>query len=126
MMRILSALCLLGAFSVQAAEPPAAICDIEIDNHALYVVTVDGAAFKDKHYLTYDDAVQLRDVLVGTGMCTRATTLRQCSVEPLGSGKYQVTRDGVKFHSKAAYATYQDAQKLAKDLERVDLCVLDQ
>ena len=89
------------------------------------IVTVDGQPFRNKHYLTYDDAVSLRDVLVSTGMCRQSQNLRRCAVRSAGGGLFAVHRGGVNFHAKVSFATYEAALEQVKALVSAKLCYLE-
>jgi hypothetical protein len=110
-----------------AASPVrAAVCDIEVDpSFPLYMVTVDGQAFKNKRYVDPSDALGLRDVLVESGMCIRSTRLRPCSVRKAKGGKYVVYRGKVNFDPMAVFAKPERANRHAKKMAKAHLCNFD-
>lgn len=116
---LLAALC----GPVRADGPPEGECDIELDSRmSLYKVMVGREPFQNKRYLTWDDAVGLRDVLVSAGACERAAGPRPCKVERLTAGNYAVLRDGVNFDPHAILRTLDAARAYARSLESVRLC----
>jgi hypothetical protein len=116
---LLAALC----SPLRADGPPEGECDIELDPRmSLYKVMVGSEPFRDKRYLTWDDAVGLRDVLVSSGACARAAGPRPCKVELLTAGNYAVLRDGVNFDPHAELRTLDAARAYARSLEKVSLC----
>lgn len=122
-MRMHMSAALLGAIlSLQAV---AATCDVEVDEHSLFTVTVDGRPFKDKRFVTYDDAVRLRDVLVYSGACRRQSELARCEVRDAGAGLFKVVRGGREFDVHSRHASYERAYADAKRLERLHLCYLE-
>lgn len=107
----------------RADGPPEGECDIELDpNMSVYKVLVGSEPFQNKRYLTWDDAVGLRDVLVSSGACERAAGPRPCKVELLTAGNYAVLRDGVNFDPYANLRTLDAARAYARSLEKVSLC----
>lgn len=106
-----------------ADGPPEGECDIELDPRmSVYKVMVGSEPFQDKRYLTWDDAVGLRDVLVSSGACARAAGPRPCKVELITAGNYAVVRDGVNFDPYAKLRTLDAARAYARSLEKVSLC----
>ena len=118
----LLALVVLGC---AAGPAQAAVCDIEVDpNFPLYMVTVDGKAFKNKRYVDPTDALALRDVLVSTGVCQRTKKLRRCSVRE-NSGQYVVFRGNVNFDPMAVFKKPERAKRHARKLAKDHLCNFD-
>jgi hypothetical protein len=110
---------------MRADGPPEGECDIELDPHmSVYKVLVGSEPFQNKRYLTWDDAVGLRDVLVSAGACARAAGPKPCKVELLTAGNYAVLRDGVNFDPHANLRTMDAARAYARSLEKVSLCKL--
>jgi len=108
---------------LRADGPPEGECDIELDPHmSVYKVLVGSEPFQNKRYLTWDDAVGLRDVLVSSGACARAAGPKPCKVELLTAGNYAVLRDGVNFDPHANLRTLDAARAYARSLEKVSLC----
>ncbi len=112
----------LCACPVQADAVPEE-CDIQVDPRlSVYVVTVGQDAFQDKRYLTWDDALRLRDVLVSAGACERAAPPKPCKLERNGSDSYAVVRDGVNFDPRMKLGTLDEARRYARQLEKEKLC----
>lgn len=66
------ALLCVGALAARAGFA-APTCSVEVHpRFNLYVVSVDGVPFKNKHYIDRDDASQLSRVLVESGYCVAA------------------------------------------------------
>ena len=98
-------------------------CDIQVDARmSVYMVMVDSEPYRDKRYLTWDDALKLRDVLVSAGACERASRPKPCKLELAAAGKYMVLRDGVDFDPYAQLRTLNAARSYARTLERAKLC----
>jgi hypothetical protein len=98
-------------------------CDIQVDlRMSVYMVMVEGEAYRGKRYLTWDDALKLRDVLVSAGACERASRPKPCKLELASAGNYVVLRDGVNFDPYIKLRTLGAARKYARRLERVKLC----
>lgn len=117
-----SALAALLAFWYQVT--PAVVCDLEVDQHSLYVVTIDGQGYKNKRYLTWDDAVKLRDVLIASGSCQpNKKIVRTCSVTEFESGKFAVLRDGTVFDARARDTSHASAVRLLGALKRKRICL---
>lgn len=120
------AVCLmLGLWAVnsQAKGAPEDLCDIKVDPRmSLYMVMADGQPYKNKRYLTWDDALRLRDVLVSAGVCVRAAPAKRCEVKLLTAGDYIVMRDGVSFDPYTKLRTLDAAHKYAAKLAKVRLC----
>ncbi|MDX1432639.1 MAG: hypothetical protein R3286_09340 [Gammaproteobacteria bacterium] len=125
MRKLFAALGLLGLCAIPTGHAVAATCDIEVDARSLYSVTVDGQPFKDKRYLTYDDALGLRDVLVSSGVCKRAQPSRKCSVRKEGAGIYKLTRGGTEFDRHAVYSSYETAFAEARKLADRQVCYVE-
>jgi len=105
---------------------PAAICDIEVDpSFPLYMVTVDGEAFKKKRYADPDDALRLRDYLVESGLCVRPAKLVKCSVRQSAAGKYVVFRGDVHYDPMAQFSSDDRARRLARKMAQTHLCAFD-
>ena len=99
------------------------VCDITVDPRmSVYMVVIGGAPYQDKRYLTWDDALRLRDVLVSAGACSRAAGPKPCKLELIAAGNYAVVRDGVNFDPYAKLRTREAARRYARDLEREKLC----
>lgn len=79
-MKFATTLSLLSAGMLHASAVHAApTCSIEIHpRFNLYVVSVGGKPFKNKHYVDYDDAALLRRVLVDAGDCVPAQKVAKC------------------------------------------------
>jgi hypothetical protein len=98
-------------------------CDIVVDPRMpVYLVMVGGAPYRNKRYLTWDDALRLRDVLVSAGTCRRAAGPKPCKLELIAAGNYAVVRDGINFDPYAKLRTRQAAREYARHLERAKLC----
>ena len=117
---------LLGLASVVAADgAPEEVCDIRMDPRmSVYMVMVGDQPFRDKRYLTWDDAVKLQTVLVSAGACARAAGPRPCKVELITAGNYAVVRDGVNFDPYSKLRTIEAAVKYGRSLEKARLCKL--
>lgn len=116
---------LLGLWAVDslADGAPEDLCDIQVDTRMnLYMVMADGEPYKEKRYLTWDDAVLLRDFLVSAGVCERAAPAKACKVKLLTAGDYAVIRDGVSFDPYTKLRTLDAAHKYAAKLAKVRLC----
>ena len=99
------------------------LCDIKVDTRMnLYMVMADGQPFKDKRYLTWDDALRLRDFLIADGVCTRAAPAKECTVKLRTAGDYVVIRDGVSFDPYTKLRTLDAAHNYAATLAKVRLC----
>ena len=119
----LSLLLLAGPAPVWADAVPDDVCDIAVDTRmSVYVVLVGNAPYQDKRYLTWDDALKLRDVLVSAGACNRASKPKPCRVKLLAAGSYAVLRDGVNFDPYAKLRTEKAARAYAGKLAKVKLC----
>lgn len=113
-------LCGVNSFADGAVED---MCDIKVDTRMnLYMVMADGAPFKEKRYLTWDDALRLRDFLITDGVCARAAPAKDCTVKLLTAGDYAVMRDGVSFDPFTKLRTLDAAHKYAATLAKVRLC----
>lgn len=98
-------------------------CDIQVDARmAVYMVIVGGQPYRDKRYLTWDDALKLRDVLVSAGACERAAGPKPCKLELAAAGDYAVVRDGINFDRYAKLRTLDAARDYARKLEQAKLC----
>jgi hypothetical protein len=118
---VLSLVC-VNAFAANGKKT-ANLCDIQVDPRmSLYVVIAGGKPYKEKRYLTWDDALRLRDFLVSAGECKRAAPAKPCKVELLTAGAYAVMRDGVSFDPYAKLRTLEAAHKYAAKLAKVRLC----
>ena len=117
----------IGAAFGLAAANAAPTCDIDVESrYGLYLVTVDGEAYKGKMYVTHDDAVRLRDVLIHSGHCLRARQLKRCAVRIVSKGKFKIQRGGADFFQpKVTFASVGDARVQAKRLAQVELCTFD-
>ena len=122
--RLVAALCLATAAPrVHADGGAEGVCDIAVDTRmSVYMVMVGGEPYRDKRYLTWDDALKLRDVLVSAGACERAAPAKPCKLELLAAGAYAVVRDGVNFDPYAQLRTKKAAREYARKLEKVKLC----
>jgi hypothetical protein len=111
---------LLGPAPALAADDE---CDIVVDPRmSVYVVLVGGVPYREKRYLTWDDALRLRDVLVSAGTCGRAAGPKPCKLELIAAGNYAVVRDGINFDPYANLRTRKAARDYARHLERAKLC----
>ena len=120
------ALCLLGALALPMGEAQAATCELQVDAQmGMYIIALDGAPFKDKRYLTYQDALKLRDVLIGSGTCRHPKNLRKCGVVELGVGKFAITWGGVNFDKYTSYKSREHAGKDLRKLAKKKICVTD-
>ncbi len=109
--------------AARADGAPDGECDIQVDvRMSVYMVMVAGAPYREKRYLTWDDALKLRDVLVSAGACERASKPKPCTLEIRAAGEYVVLRDGVNFDPYTKLRTLAAAQKYARTLERAKLC----
>ena len=107
----------------RADSAPDEQCDVVLDSRlSVYVVTVAGEPYRNKRYLTSDDAVKLRDVLIAAGACERAAPARHCEVKLLAAGDYAIMRDGVNFDPYARLRTLKQANHYAKRLTKMKLC----
>lgn len=103
---------------------PEGLCDIRVDTRmSVYMVMVGETVFQDKRYLTWDDAMLLRDVLVSSGTCDTVAPPRKCDVKLVAAGNYAVMRDGVDFDRHANLRTLEAAQAYAKKLVKFKLCL---
>jgi hypothetical protein len=120
---LLCAILSLFSGSAPAASAAQSLCDIEVDPRMnLYKVMANGKPFKGKRYLTWDDALLLRNVLVTSGVCKRVAPAKFCEVQLLTAGAYAVMRDGVNFDPIEKLRTLGAAHKYAKRLAKVKLC----
>ena len=118
----LAALALLAS-PARADAPPEGECDVRMDPRmSVYMVLVGDRPFQDKRYLTWDDAVGLRDVLVSAGACARAAGPKPCTLELIAAGNYAVMREGVNFDPYAKLRTLEAAKKYVRTLEKAKLC----
>ena len=125
-MRHLLAMCFLGALSLTMGEAQAATCELQVDEQmGVYIIALDGAPFKNKRYLTYQDAVKLRDVLISSGTCRHPKNLRKCGVVELGVGKYAITWGGMTFDKYTSYASREMASRDIVKLTKKRICVSD-
>lgn len=110
-----------GAASADAL--PVELCDVELDPRmSVYMVTVAGQPYRNKRYLTFDDAVKLRDFLKVDGACEKLAAPRECKLKTLGSGDYAVMRDGVNFDPYVKLTSLKQARRHARSLEQFKLC----
>ncbi len=122
------AVVLCGASAVLPAAAradalPPEECDVQVDTRLkVYTVMVGSEVFQDKRYLTWDDALNLRDVLVSAGACSRAAPPKPCKLTVNGSGTYEVFRDGVNFDPYAKLGNLDAARAYARKLEKFKLC----
>ena len=86
-------LALLSAGLLYASAGAAApTCSVEIHpRFNLYVISVNGMPFKNKHYVDYDDAALLHKVLVDSGHCVAAQKVARCD-QGGKSGKDKIVR----------------------------------
>lgn len=79
-MKLAATLSLLAAGVLYASASSAApTCSIEIHpRFNLYVISVGGKPFKNKHYVDYDDAALLQRVLVESGHCVPSQKVAKC------------------------------------------------
>jgi hypothetical protein len=116
-------LLLMQVGTVRADGAPDEVCDVELDSRmSVYMVTVAGEPYRGKRYLTFDDAVKLRDVLKGAGACDRLAAPRACKVKLLAAGDYAIMRDGVNFDPYAKLRTLKQARRYARSMVRMKLC----
>ena len=109
-----------GSFADGAPED---LCDIRVDTRMnVYMVMADGKPYKNKRYLTWDDAVKLRDFLASAGVCERTAPARACTLKLLTAGDYAVIRDGVSFDPYTKLRTLDAAHKYAAQLVKAKLC----
>ncbi len=102
---------------------PEGLCDIVMNPRmSVYMVMVGNEPYRNKGYLTWDDALKLRDVLVSAGACERAAPAKVCTLESLAADGYAVLRDGVNFDPYTKLRTAKAAREYARKLERVKLC----
>lgn len=114
---------MLLACAANADGAPDGECDIALDPRlSVYRVLVAGEPFRDKGYLTWDDAIALRDVLVSAGACVRAAQPKPCRLELVAAGNYAVVRDGVNFDPYAKLRTLDAARDYARTLVEARLC----
>ena len=114
---------LVMAGTVRADGAPESVCDIRMNARmSVYTVVVDDEPWQGKSYLTWDDAVKLRDVLVSAGACERAAGPRPYKLELIAAGNYAILRDGVNFDPYAKLRTMEAARKYAGNLEKAKLC----
>ena len=120
---VLCGLLCLWAVDGFADGAPDDLCDIQVDTRmSLYMVMADGQPYRDKRYLTWDDALKLRDFLVADGVCERAAPAKDCEVKLLTAGDYAVIRDGVSFDPYVKLRTLDAAHEYAATLAKVKLC----
>ena len=120
-------LSVLGAALLMTGNASAAICDLEVESalgNPVYTVTVDGRAYKNKKYATVEDALQLRDVLVQIGSCSRQSVLRKCDVQRARNGEFYVMRGGINFNTRQSYRSEAQAIRQAENLASKHLCKL--
>ena len=114
---------MLFAVAARGDGAPDDECDIQVDVRMhVYMVMVAGEPYRDKRYLTWDDALKLREVLVSAGACERASAPKPCKLEIAAAGDYVILRDGVNFDPYAKLRTLDAARKYARRLERAKLC----
>lgn len=82
-MRLTGAIALLVAGPLLATAARAApTCSVEVHpRFNLYVVSVDGKPFKNKHYIDREDAALLSRVLVESGQCVAARKVATCGLD---------------------------------------------
>ena len=104
---------------------PEDLCDIVLDTRlSVYIVTVDGEAYRNKRYLTVEDAVKLRDVLFSAGACGELAPPRRCEVKLLAAGDYAIMRDGVNFDPYATLRTLKQATRYVRRLAKKKICTI--
>ncbi len=94
-----------------------------MDSGSLYAVTVDGRPYKNKHYVSYDDALKLRDVLVATGACRLAAPVHRCEVREESPGAFRVIRGGEVFDPYAVHGSYEEGRAEVRELTERHLCL---
>lgn len=89
--------------SASAAAPT---CGIEIHpRFNLYVISVDGKPFKNKHYVDYDDAALLQRVLVDSGHCVPSQKVAKCGTGAPSDDGNKVLLAGSKITSTQLRST---------------------
>ncbi len=107
---------------VQAAS--VGICDIRVDQRmSVYQVMVDDKAYKGKGYLTYEDALSLRNVLRSSGICKRLAAPKNCKIKTLAAFDFGIFRDGVNFDRYARLRTLKQARDYIRALIKNKLCL---
>jgi hypothetical protein len=120
---LLCALLSVWALSCQADGVADDLCDIQVDTWMnLYMVMADGQPYKNKRYLTWGDALRLRDSLVADGICARAAPAKDCTIKLLNADDYALIRDGVSFDPFLKLRSLKTAYKFAAQLAKVRLC----
>ncbi len=104
---------------------PDELCDVVLDTRlSVYIVTVAGEPYRNKRYLTIEDAVKLRDVLISSGACDKLAPPRRCEVKMRAAGDYAIMRDGVNFDPYATLRTLKQANRYARRLAKNKVCKL--
>ena len=102
---------------------PDEVCGVELDSRlSVYMVTVAGKPYRNKRYLTFGDAIKLRDVLRTDGACNKLAAPRPCELQLQAAGHYVIIRDGVNFDPYSTLRTLKQARSAARRLERSRLC----
>jgi len=111
--------------SVRAAAVSLGICDIHVDRRlSVFQVVIDDQAYRAKGFLTYQDALALRDVLLSAGTCKSVAAPRLCEIKALAAFEFAIYRDGENFDRYAKLHTLEQAQAYAGALVKRKLCVM--
>ena len=119
------AVALLASGTARADALPDEVCDVELDTRmSVYMVTVAGQPYRNKRYLTFGDAVALRDVLKTDGACDKLAAPRSCELKLLAAGDYAIMRDGVNFDPYATLRTLKQATRYVRRLVKKKICTI--
>jgi len=111
-----------GAQTVSAAN---GVCGIQVDTRlAVYKVMVGDEVYRDKGYLTYQDALALREVLLSTGTCKKVAAPKRCEIKTLAAFDFAIFREGENFDRYAKLRTLKQARAYARALVKKKLCVM--
>ena len=116
---------MLASSGARAALVATGVCGIQVDKRmSVYKVMVEGAAYRGKGYLTYQDALALREVLLSTGTCKKVPAPKRCEIKTLAAFDFAIFRDGENFDRYAKLRTLKQARAYAKALVNKKLCVM--
>ncbi len=109
----------------QAAPAAKGVCAIQVDKRlSVYKVMVGDEAYRDKGYLTYQGALELREVLLSTGTCKTVAAPKRCEIRTLAAFDFAIFREGENFDRYAKLRTLKQARAYARALVKKKLCVM--
>ncbi len=115
----------LFSMAAQATVDSPGVCDIQVDKQlSVYQVLVGEEVYRGKGYLTYQDALALRAVLLSSGICEKIAAPKSCVIKTLAAFDFAVFREGMNFDRYAKLRTLEQARDYAQALVKTKLCVM--